>query len=291
MKLLLLLILLPFTALGTTWEKYFAQKQATVSHQRHLPYRLTHGHKTEKSVLLIHGVYSSPLYFRGMAEAFFNAGYNVVTILLPGHWDKDLHRMKKISNEDWSREADIGYELALELGHKVILSGHSLGGLLSIEQALKRKDSKIHSLVLISPALRIWKPVLASSKIGMALKFDGNAFTFGKPDGIQIPHFEPAAAPLIQTLADRVLTKPLTVPVFMAFTWADHVVNTRFVNKYYKAMPVVKRLKKLKLTKGIFHGDISQSPTDVSAYGAKPNPEFDLMMDDALNFVETLPIN
>jgi esterase/lipase len=289
MKLFLLLIFLPLIALGTTWDEYIAQKKATVSHERHLPYRLTHGHKTQKSVLLIHGTYSSPLYFRGMAEAYFNAGHNVVTILLPGHWDKDFQRMKKITHEDWSRETDIGYQLALELGDEVILSGHSLGGLLSVEQALKRHDKNIHSLVLLSPSLKIWKAILAVSAIGRTLKLDGNNFTFSKPDGIQNPSFDPVAAHLIQSLADRVLKRPLTVPVFMAFTWSDQVVDVRFVNQYFKSIPVEKRLIKYKLTSGIFHGDISQSPSDVSAWGAKPNPLFDILMGDALNFVETLP--
>lgn len=291
MKLLLLIILFPLSALGVTWEEYLAQKKLSVSHHRHLPYRLTHGHKTEKSVVLIHGIYSSPLYFRAMANAYFNAGHNVITVLLPGNWDKNIYQMKKTTNEDWSREVDIGYELALELGHKVILSGHSLGGLLSIEQALKREDSRIHSLVLISPSLKVWNAVLAACSLGVALNLDGNTFNFTKPDGIQIPSYDPIAGHLIQNLANRVLTKKITVPVFMAFTWDDSVVNVNFLNKYYKAMSVDKRLVRFKISSGILHGDISQGPTDALAYGARANPEFDLMMENALNFVENLPDN
>lgn len=145
----------PLLSQGMTWKQYEALKRTHVSHERHMPYRLTHGYKTAKSVLLVHGIYTSPLYFKGMAQAFFEAGYNVVTVILPGHWEKDFYSVDKIKNEAWSKEVDLGYEFARELGDQVILSGHSLGALLAIEQSLKRSRSEIHSLVILSPALKV----------------------------------------------------------------------------------------------------------------------------------------
>lgn len=289
MKALLLFVLLPLTAFGTTWEEYLDQKKALVSHERHLPFRLTHGHKTHKSVLLIHGIYSSPLYFKGMANAYFKAGYNVVTILLPGHWEKDFHSMNKVKPEDWIEEADLGFKFATELGDQVILSGHSLGGLLALEQSLKRNERDVHSLVLISPALKVWSAVLLACRAGMATNLTGNNFDRSKPDGKNIPVFSPIAGPLIQKLADRVVKRPVTTPTFMAYTWNDNVVDVRYVDKYFKKLNVAKKVKKFTLFSGISHGDISQAPTDFPTHLNHTNHRFDEMMTGALEFVESLP--
>jgi esterase/lipase len=81
-----------------------------------------------------------------MAKSFYERGYNVVTILSPGHWEKDLYRMGKLDSKKWSREADIGWELAKQHGDKVILAGHSLGSLLNLEQSMKRDPEEIHGM-------------------------------------------------------------------------------------------------------------------------------------------------
>lgn len=285
-KFLLLALLLPLSAQALTWEEYLAQKQATVSHERHLPFRLTHGYKTAKSVLLVHGIYSSPLHFRGMANAFFSAGYNVVTVLLPGHYDKDMRSIDRTTNAQWSAEVDKGYELALELGDRVILAGHSLGGLLSIEQSLKRPRNEIVGLVLISPALKVWPAVMAACHAGVALGLNGNVFTPHRPDGVNIPYFGPIAGPLIQTLSDRVLVKPLRVPLFLAYTWNDNVVDVPFVKKYFNNVKTPKLKRVYGLFSGVAHGDISQGPQDPSTYGNKTNHDFDAMMSEAIHFID-----
>ncbi len=285
-KLLLLMLVLPMTANALTWEQYLAQKQATVSHERHLPFRLTHGHKTAKSVLLVHGIYSSPLHFRGMANAFFKAGHNVVTVLLPGHYDKDMRSIDRTTNAQWSAEVDMGYELALQHGDRVILAGHSLGGLLSVEQSLKRPTSELAGLVLISPALKVWPAVMAACRAGVALGLNGNVFTPHRPDGINIPYFGPIAGPLIQSLSDRVLVKPITVPVYMAYTWNDNVVDVPFVKKYFSRVSTTKLKRVYGLFSGVAHGDISQGPEDLSTYGNKTNPDLDAMMTEAIDFIE-----
>jgi pimeloyl-ACP methyl ester carboxylesterase len=288
MKILLLFFfLLPQTLLALSWEEYLEEKKIIVSHERHLPYQLTHGYKTSKSVLLIHGIYSSPLYFRAMAEAYFKAGHNVVTVLLPGHWEKDFKAMDKITNEDWSREVDRGYEFARDLGDQVILSGHSLGGLLSIEQGLKRPSSEIHSVVVLSPSLKVRGSIEALCGVGVKLNLSGNPFLLTKPDGIQVPLFKPIAGKHIQSLSDRVLKKESEVPVFMAITPNDPVVDVSFLLSYFRNLPTKKKLIRYKVSSGIFHGDIYQKPgSKTFAFGTKANPDFDGLMKEAMKFIE-----
>lgn len=285
-KVLLLALMFPLATQALTWEQYIAKKRTHISHEKHLPFRLTHGHKTAHSVLLVHGIYSSPRYFKGMANAFYRAGYNVVTVLLPGHYDKDLQSINTTTNKDWSAEVDQGYQFAKELGDKVILAGHSLGGLLSMEQALKRPQSEITAVVMISPALKVWPAVMAACHAGVALGLSGNVFTPHRPDGIDIPYFGPIGGPLIQTLANRVLVRTPDVPVFMAYTWNDNVVDVPFLKKYFKKLKNPKQVRVYGLFSGVAHGDISQGPEDASTYGNKTNHDFDAMMNEALDFID-----
>ena len=288
MKLLFLFLFMPVSAMALSWDDYIEDKKSIISHEKHLPYQLTHGYKTPKSVLLIHGIYSSPLYFKAMAEAYFEAGYNVVTVLLPGHWEKNYRLMRKITNEDWSREIDKGFEFAQRLGDKVILSGHSLGGLLSIEQALKRPTDQIHSLVVLSPSLKVRSLALRTCGLGMRLNITGNEFLFSKPDGVNVPLFDPIAGLHIQNLSDRVLRTNLSVPVFMALTPNDPVVDVSFLISFFQSIPSEKKLIRYKVSSGIFHGDIYQKPGSESfAFGTKGNPDFDNLMNQALDFIES----
>jgi pimeloyl-ACP methyl ester carboxylesterase len=288
MKAFFLMILFPLVLKAATWDDYLAEKRLNVSDERHLPYQLSHGHKTAVSVLLIHGIYSSPLYFKGMAEAYFKAGYNVVTILLPGHWEKDFYSISKITEDAWIKEADRGFELAKELGDKVLLSGHSLGGLLSVEQANKRQPDEVAGLVVVSPAFKVWEALHLACKIGTGLHISGNQFYRKLPDGKDVPYFAPFGALLVQRLANKVDARKISAPLFLAYTWNDIEVNIPYVNKTYEFLPGVKEKFVFGLTSGISHGAISQAPTDLATYGNRTNPRFNEMMNAAIEFLRRL---
>ncbi len=270
------------------WESYLAQKAAQVSHPRHLPYQLTHGHRTPVSVLVVHGIYSSPLYFRGISEEFFRKGYNVVTVLLPGHWDKDLYSINRVKSEDWSREAALGLELALQLGDKVIMAGHSLGALLSVEQAILH-PSRVKGLFLISPAVKVKDTVVWAAAAGECLNLSGNTFTRSRPDGVQIPFFGPAAASVIQQTARRILVKRPTVPVFMAYTKNDNVLDVGKLTEFYQRLTGPKEYRLYGRWGRVHHGNIAQSPRDFTTNPNNDfNPDFDPMMEEGMGFLNSL---
>ncbi len=285
----LVLLLFALPAFGMTFPEYLEGKKKNISHERHLPYLLSHGHKTETSVLLIHGIFSSPLYFKGMAKAFFDRGYNVVTILLPGHWEKDWYRMGKMDSTEWSKEADIGWELAKQYGDRVILAGHSLGSLLNLEQSMKRNREEVHSMVMLSPAVVLNWPTVLSARVGQRISINGNTFVMKKPDGIQTPDFNPRAALLIKETEDRVLNKPITVPYYLAYTWADPVLDVPGLIRYFNQYQLERKVRVFGLTSGIFHNSIGQAPEDFLTFTTKHgNPHFHDMMKDAIDFIESL---
>src|SRR5579859_6039497 len=46
---------------------------------------LTHGQKTERVIAFIHGYTNCPMQFAPLAEAFYQRGYNTLTVLMPHH--------------------------------------------------------------------------------------------------------------------------------------------------------------------------------------------------------------
>jgi pimeloyl-ACP methyl ester carboxylesterase len=282
--LLSICLLMMNPAQAVSWNEYLQSKTEKVIHSRHLPYQLYHGHKTAKSVLLIHGTYSSPLYFKGMAQRFFAAGMNVVTILLPGYNEKDIKAIDKVKIEEWVQEADLGFKLAMDIGDQVLLAGHSLGGLLAIDQALKRDHQLIAGLALFAPAVKVWKAVEVAGKAGAFIGIKGNDFLRHKPDGDEIPYFGPIAAPLVQSLAKKVEFSELKHPVFLAYTSNDLVIDTLVLRKFGKILPH-KKVYHYGFESRINHGDITTAPEDLATYGNKRNLDFHRMMDFALDFL------
>ncbi len=116
------------------------------------PYSLLHPERTKYSVLLVHGLNDSPYYLKDIAEVLFYRGFNVITVLLPGH-GLDFTEMNKITYLDWIREVNIGIRIASMLGENVTIGGFSTGGLLSINAALD--SPSIKGLFLFAPAIKI----------------------------------------------------------------------------------------------------------------------------------------
>ncbi len=140
------------------FEEYRQQKLEEIERQSK-GYRLPsapsahlHPKRTEFSVLLIHGLNDSAYYMDDIAALLHKHGFNILTILLPGH-GTDTTDMLEVTAEEWRNEVEKGLQMASLVGKKVIVGGFSLGGALSIDAALRRSD--IHGLLLFSPAIRL----------------------------------------------------------------------------------------------------------------------------------------
>lgn len=116
------------------------------------PVAFLHPRRTSYSVLLVHGLNDSAYYMADLAEWLHGHGYNVVTVLLPGH-GTDTRDMLAASAEQWRAEVAAGLDMAALVGKRILMGGFSLGGILAIDAALRRSD--IHGLLLFSPAVRL----------------------------------------------------------------------------------------------------------------------------------------
>jgi esterase/lipase len=113
---------------------------------------LTHGHMTERAIVMLHGFTNCPQQFVDLADEFFDAGFNVLIPRLPRHGLERLAEdLKDVTVEELIMTANRAIDIAHGLGERVILFGFSMGGLLAGWFAQNRED--IDRVILVSPGL------------------------------------------------------------------------------------------------------------------------------------------
>lgn len=111
-----------------------------------------HPHPTPKVCLFFHGFTAGPYQFEPLGEALFQAGYNVLVPLMPGHgvagdWNgnnppplpEDLDIYKRVVLE-WFQQAKV-------LGKQLVIGGYSNNGILAAWLALEYPQEIYRTLV------------------------------------------------------------------------------------------------------------------------------------------------
>lgn len=115
--------------------------------------------KTKYSVVLMHGLFMTPRQMDETQKVYTSMGFNVINLRLPGHGTKNYKGLKNIQWENWDKEMKESLKLAQKLGDKVLVSGHSTGGLLAYKAGLDyahspKNNTAIHGIINFSPALK-----------------------------------------------------------------------------------------------------------------------------------------
>lgn len=114
---------------------------------------MTHGKKTDRAIILVHGYTSDPQQFHDLGQQFYDSGYNVLIAPLPHHGLKnrmtDAHA--RLTAEELATYANRTVDIARGLGKEVIMMGISAGGVTTAWAAQNRSD--IDLAIIISPAL------------------------------------------------------------------------------------------------------------------------------------------
>lgn len=135
-----------------------------VSSEKHSSVLLHHGAETKKVILIMHGLHESPYYMRSFSEFFFNQGYNVLSLLMPGHQNRDKTALQNVRYKEWVAAAENALEIAQGLGKDVEILGYSTGGTLAAHLALEH-PTVVKKLYLISPALALSNKVFLSNLV------------------------------------------------------------------------------------------------------------------------------
>jgi pimeloyl-ACP methyl ester carboxylesterase len=131
---------------------------------------LTHGSKTERVIILMHGITNCPQQFVELAPRFFELGYNVLIPRMPrnGHADTNTDALKYLTAIELRDCSTTMVDIARGLGEHVTYLGLSVGGVMAAWVAQYRAD--VNKAVLIAPSFTI-SPYLGvgPSKVFMRL--------------------------------------------------------------------------------------------------------------------------
>jgi pimeloyl-ACP methyl ester carboxylesterase len=297
------------------FEAYRAERVAAGVAAKHLPFLIRgSADHADTTVLLIHGLYESPYFLQGVASRFRDAGYNVVSLLLPGHWEAQWRGIGTVTYRDWLEVTDRGVGIARCLGPHVIVAGHSLGGTLALYAALKYPGD-VDALVLWAPATELRALPTLGGVVGKAFGVSANAFTHEQADGDESAKI--AGNPVFQlyelirylgrTYGDPIspesgprrdlppsyvsLGAYVRVPVFAIVPERDPAIDWRETLRLLSQMPDLKGLIVYPSNSEVWHANIAKSAVDV--YRSRPNgynPSFDWMMEQVLDFTaRTVP--
>ena len=104
---------------------------------------LTHGQKTARVVVFLHGLTNCPAQADMLGKQFFDLGYNVYIPRLPGHGEADVLTLalEHFTAEDLLATTARSIDLAQGLGDEVVVTGLSLGGTAAGWAAQYRADT------------------------------------------------------------------------------------------------------------------------------------------------------
>ena len=137
----------------------FAQAQQAIDDSVAVPMGrsilLTHGHRTARAVVLLHGFTDSPRQFADLADSLYAEGDNVYVPRLPHHAERggDVSRLAKITAEGLRDFADASTNIAAGLGDSVTVVGLSAGGTVAAWIGQNRRE--VQRVVLIAPAFQV----------------------------------------------------------------------------------------------------------------------------------------
>ena len=118
----------------------------------------THGRRTERSLVLLHGFTNCPQQFDTLGRQFFDRGWNVVIPRYPrhGYSDRLTTSIAELRSEHLKAVANRAAEVGAGLGDRLTVAGLSLGGILT--GLLAQNRDGVDRAVLIAPMLGL-KPI------------------------------------------------------------------------------------------------------------------------------------
>jgi esterase/lipase len=114
---------------------------------------LTHGSRTAEAIVFLHGLTNCPAQADELAPKLFALGYNVYVPRLPGHGEVDqmTEALVPLTSTDYVEATEQAIEIGRGLGDKVVVTGLSAGGALTMWSAQYRGD--VEHTVAVAPFL------------------------------------------------------------------------------------------------------------------------------------------
>ena len=190
----------------------------------------------QKGIVLTHGLLDSTYNMRPIAEYFQSQCFYVLTVLLPGHGTRpgDLLATKW---QDWAEVEHFAAAQLAQHANTLFLSGHSIGGALSVLEAAQNPD--IDALVLFAPALAITDTARFARYISLLGKVFSKAAWLGADPDEAVYRYESMSFfsvaetwALISATQDALKQQSRQLPVFTVASMQDSTVLTPAILAY-----------------------------------------------------------
>ncbi|MFG1997205.1 alpha/beta hydrolase [Actinoplanes sp. NPDC048988] len=186
---------------------------------------LSHGDRTARAVLLLHGYTHGPQQMDALARDFHARGYNVWIPRMPNHGTNDPQASHRGSVRDLISYASKGLDIAAGLGDEIGVVGISAGGILAAWLA-QHRDDVVRRLLLLSPFFGPASPKLP----GPAVRLLSFGYARGLlPDRRTSRGYSLAAVGRYLSIAQTLRTPPRPSglrSIAMAISSLDDVVDT-----------------------------------------------------------------
>ena len=204
---------------------------------KHIEYHFK-AETSDAVIVFIHGIQGSPLQFDFIIEKL-NGAYSIENLLLPGH-GKTASDFRSSTMTQWQNYVDERVEKLQKEYKHIILVGHSMGGLLSIQSAVSYPE-QIRGLFLIALPLRIRVsyPCIKNSLCVAFSKKDTNEIIAAARKGNSISASNPfeylAGIPryielLKKSKSTRALLEKLPLPIVIVHSANDELVSNKSLN-------------------------------------------------------------
>ncbi|WP_017316932.1 alpha/beta hydrolase [Mastigocladopsis repens] len=199
-----------------------------------------HPHPTAKVCLFFHGFTAGPYQFEPIGETLFDAGYNVLVPLQPGHgvagnWNGDNPPPLPTEREIYQEFALSWLKVAQQLGQQVIVGGLSTGGNLAATLALEHPQ-QIEKALLFAPYISGNNAIVNFIVEVIPIYYEwlnkDNPGNFGY-DGFQIPALR-IFLDMGQEMAGRIENN-LAVPMFIISSESDQAINQSELQDFSRA--------------------------------------------------------
>jgi len=233
-------------------------------------------------VIFIHGFLGGPGQFDNLVRAVNEQGYAAQTLLLPGHGGHVFH-FARHRGQEWQAAVDEALRLGLAQYEKVVLMGHSMGGLLSVNAS--RRVGPAHGLVLWETPLRLRMRLRGiGNDLAVALLprrlhkpiarayHEANNVRILTPLGYLFTLPRMAELPRMMAAAERELVR-LNGPVLLIQSGADEIVHPSSLQRFEKG------LQNAQVTRVVLHA---------SWHAYFPDDEFQLLRDRLIQWLKTV---
>jgi esterase/lipase len=195
--------------------------------------------KYSKGIVLIHGLLDSPYGMTQLANVFLANCFAVNVVLLPGHGTIPADLLT-VTYQDWIKAIDFNVAKLQEKADQLYVGGYSLGGLLTINQALDHPHA-FKAVILFAPALNVKTalaplitPIYWLGKLLPALKwweFRADTSTT-RYESIPVnPVYQ--TQQLISLVQEKLKHKTLTIPLFVVQSAEDQTINANDTKAFF----------------------------------------------------------